>query len=365
MRFEQAPASVLVVVTRRIGDVLLATPLVRSLRRAWPQARIDALVFSGTQGILRHNPDLTSVLDIAPRPRTAEHLAFVRGLWRRYDLALSLAPGDRPTLYAWAAGRRRCGLLEDASGQRWKQHLLHEWAAFDNEGTHTVRMHLALAGLLGIEPMPEVVVAWNAEDEDRVRALAGAAGEDLVVLHPRPNFNYKMWPQAHWVALGSELVARGLQPLLTGGPAPEERAYVAEIAQALGAPTVAGELSLTQTACLIARARLFVGPDTAVTHMAAALGVPTVALFGPSDPVKWGPWPRDFRGPGNPWVRRGSQTSGNVTLLQGPGACVPCRLEGCERHTASFSDCLRDLPVETVVAASARALAGSPPQCRR
>jgi len=85
--------------------------------------------------------------------------------------------------------------------------------------------------------------------------------------------------------------------------------------------------------------------------MAAALGVPTVALYGPTDPVKWGPWPRGHRGGGNPWRRLGSQGVANVRLIQGSPTCVPCGLEGCERHIGSFSDCLQELPVEKVIAA--------------
>src|SRR5690606_11591546 len=107
------PKSVLVIVTRRIGDVLLATPLVRSLKQAWPDAAIDALVFDGTEEILAANPDVRRVHAVPERPGLRRHLALLAPLVRRYDLALSLVPGDRPTLYAFIAGRRRAGLLID------------------------------------------------------------------------------------------------------------------------------------------------------------------------------------------------------------------------------------------------------------
>jgi heptosyltransferase-3 len=125
----------------------------------------------------------------------------------------------------------------------------------------------------------------------------------------------------------------------------------------VGTINLAGRMSFAQTACAIAGARLYVGPDTVTTHMAAALGVPTVALFGPSNPVKWGPWPYRFDGASSPWRRVGTQTMGNVELVQGVGACVPCMREGCDQHVASFSDCLRQLPLSTVITAVERALA--------
>ena len=106
---------ILVVALRRLGDVLLTTPLIRSLKRAWPDAAIDVLVFAGTEGILAGNPDIASVITMAERPAAGESLALMRRLWRRYDLALSTQSGDRPTLFAWGSGRRSVGFV-DAQG---------------------------------------------------------------------------------------------------------------------------------------------------------------------------------------------------------------------------------------------------------
>ena len=105
-----APGSVLVVATQRIGDVLLATPLIRSVKRAWPHAAVDALVFEGTEGAIAANPDLRRVLAIPLRPGRLAHLRFIWRLLRRYDIALSVLAGMRPTLYAFVAGRWRAGL---------------------------------------------------------------------------------------------------------------------------------------------------------------------------------------------------------------------------------------------------------------
>ena len=350
-----APSSILVVVTRRIGDVLLATPLIRSLQRAWPQARIDALVFAGTEGVLAANPDIRRVITIAERPNPWQHLALLARIARRYDIALSLVPGDRPTWYAAIAGRWRAGLVVDEPKHRWKKWLLDGWVAFDNLNVHTVLMHLELAALLDVPPCHEVVAAWHAADESHVSARLAALGSQrpFAVLHLYPKFNYKMWRDEAWRDCARWLAARGLAIVLTGSSDAIERAYVERLAAAMpGAINLAGQLTLAQAACLLARAQLYVGPDTALTHLAAALGIPTIALYGPTDPVKWGPWPRHHTGPANPWRRAGSQALGNVRLIQGVQACAPCLKEGCDRHVASFSDCLLELPASRVIAAA-------------
>ncbi len=345
------PRTVLIVITRRIGDVLLSVPLIQSLRRAWPGTAIDALVFEGTEGVLAAHPAVRRVLTVAQRPAPGAHLALLARVLRRYDLALSLVPGDRPTLYAFLAGRRRAGLLADRSKERWKQRLLHRWVAFDNLNTHTLRMHLALAGVLGVQPVSDLDIAWSAADERQVEAvLDGVARGPLAVLHPYPKFRYKMWPRQRWIELGRWLAGQDYRIVLTGSPERAELDYVSAIAEALPRECIcaAGRLSLGASACMVSRAHIYVGPDTALTHIAAALGVPTLALFGPSNPVKWGPWPKGHSPHTNPWRRCGTQRVGNVLLLQPSAACVPCLLEGCDRHVESMSDCLAELPFASV-----------------
>ena len=350
----KAPRTILVVVTRRIGDVLLATPLIRSLKRAWPDAGVDALVFDGTQDAIAANPDVRRVLTIAQRPGLLRHAGLALAMLRRYDIALSLVPGDRPTLYAFLAGRWRAGLLVPTEKERWKRRFLDRWIPFDDHDTHTVLMHLALAEALGIAPERQVAVTWSVEDARQVASLIGIErAMSIAVLHPYPKFNYKMWHAGGWSEIARWLAGRGYRVVLSGGPDPAERAYVGELARAMpeGVQDLSGRLTLGGTGCLLARAALYVGPDTATTHMAAALGVPTVALYGPTDPVKWGPWPGGYAADVNPWRRLGDQASGNVRLVQGDAPCVPCRNEGCDRHVGSYSDCLQQLPAARVIAA--------------
>ncbi len=351
----------LIVCTRRIGDVLLATPLVQSLKQAWPNLTVDMLVFEGTDGIVSGWSSLGQVRTIAERAPVLAQFRLVRSLWRRYDVAFSVLAGDRPTFYAWAAGRYRIGTLLPDKKSQWKRALLHDWVPFDNLHTHTVAMNLRLLDPLGVKAVPTPVVAWTAEHEAAVRRACPAIDAEgrYVVLHVSPKFAYKTWTLSGWVALGQWLTSQGLTVVVTGGPSPEEQAQVEAVMTRLppGALRPVVHLTLPSLGYLLSRAVLFVGTDTAVSHMAAAVGTPTVALFGPSNPVKWGPWPKGCPASSrSPWKTHGSQRQGNVLLVQGEGDCVPCLHEGCERHLLSLSECLQTLPADRVIQAAAEML---------
>jgi heptosyltransferase-3 len=339
--------------TRRLGDVLLVTPLIRSIKQAWPRTDTDVLVIEGTEGFLLSNPDVSQLITVPQKPGWWHHLRLVGKLLCSYDLAVSALPSDRAVLYACLASRVRIAPLDPSKARRWKHCLLSAWVPFDNMATHTVRMNLQLAELLGITPVGEVVVRWTADDESSLQQKLSGNWFSLpfAVLHVFPKFPYKMWHASGWSALAQWLADQGIRVVLTGSTAPDEMAYVEDVCRKLPASALnlSGQLSLAENAYLVSRARLYVGPDTALTHMAAALGVPTVALYGPSNPVKWSPWPKNFAPDANPFGMRGTQRVGNVMLVQGEGLCIPCFEEGCERHVGSFSDCLQQLRPQLVI----------------
>jgi len=353
--------SVLVVCPRRIGDVLFTTPVVRSLKNAYPGAAIDMLVFEGTEGIVSANPDVRKVLTISPRPGLKEHLSLYRKIWRRYDLGVSVQASDRSTLYAWASAKVSVGILVNEPNAWWKRQLLTGWVPLDNLMTHTVSMNLRLLNLLGVTPLATPVIGWRKSDEEMVNSNFASTGDQIgyVVLHVSPKFSYKQWTVSGWVELAQRLADRGLKIVVTAGDSETDQAYVSTLLSNFPSDCInlAGKLSLPMLGYLLSRAALYVGTDTAVTHMAAALGTPTVAMFGPSNPIKWGPWPKEWSASEqSPWQFKGSQRQGNVILIQGEGDCVPCLHEGCDRHINSLSDCLQHLQAHRVVAAAEQLL---------
>jgi heptosyltransferase-3 len=341
-------ARVLVVALRRLGDVLLTTPLIRSLKRAYPDCTIEALVFAGTEGILSGNPDLAGVMTVPERPSLRDSLSLLLRLARRYDLAVSTQSGDRPTFLAWLAGRQRAGLLEADRSSASIKRLALQFCYRTDRREHRVRDLLRVADLLGIPSCPQIVCPQGA-----VRAGLLPA-QPYAVLHAAPKFAYKRWTGAGWRALAAALRARGLAVVAIG--ADTDRPYLDAIWRDADVVRYDSALAWPEVSALIRAARVYVGPDTAVTHLAAATGTQTVALYGPTDPRVWGPWPAGGLDP--PWAAAGTiERRGNVWLVQNPLPCLPCQLEGCNRRLDSHSRCLDELRAAQVIAAVDQALA--------
>jgi lipopolysaccharide heptosyltransferase III len=346
------PARILVITLRRLGDVLLTTPLIRTLRRGYPRARIDVLAFRGGDGILVGNPDVDDVITMREKPTVRETAALIGRLWRRYDLVVSTQSGDRPTFYALIAGRYRVGLVPPAgmTGARWKRRAYHVAIAPEPD-THRIAHFQQLTDALGLPFMPDLVCPQGA-------AAGPVPRPPYAVLHANPAYRYKRWTDAGWRGLARALAAEcGLTVVVTGGPDAAERAYLDELWAPVEPAVVRldGRLDWPQLAALLSGAAVYVGVDTSMSHLAAATGCPTIALYGPTSPRLIGPWP--VGGLNQPWEPSGTvQRRGNVQVVQNPLPCLPCEKLGCARHLDSYAQCLDELSVGQVLTAVDRAL---------
>ncbi len=343
----------LLIATREIGDVLLVTPLVRSLKSAYPRSDIDVLVFRGKGGMLQGNPDVSRLIEVTESPGWGEFFSLLRRLCRRYRLAVTVQSGDRPMLYAWCAASRRYGIVASMRRQEaWKRWMLDGWTLLDNLRTHTVVQNLRLAELLGIERDFAVVPPFDPASADKLAALLGFdfTTEPYVVLHPYPRWRYKHWRDKAWLRTAEFINRSRLRVVLTGGPSAHEISGCQRLANSLSFPVadLAGRLSLADLSVLYEHAKAYVGPDTATTHLAAACGTPVLAIYGPSNPMKWAPWPKAVAlspSETSPFKNRAPvQKIGNVWVLQPGDPCVPCYQEGCDRHRGSEAQCLEHYP---------------------
>ncbi len=348
---------ILVVCTRRIGDVLLSLPAIKNLRIAYPDSVIDLLLFSGTEGIPSQISYIDNIITVTERPTFAEHCKLFLNIIFKYQLSISFLPGDRPVIYCWVAARIRLGSLIMTRKHAWKRKLLSEWVPHDDLNTHTVIMNLKVVELLGIKTNVNVDIELFSKKKITQNIIKFPQKSPYAVFHISPKFNYKQWRIRGWQELAKLFNEElGIQVVLVGGHGVAEKQYGLDLMQSMPPDTVnlVGQVSLTKLSEGLLGTAIYVGTDTAVTHLAAMLGVPTLALYGPSNVKKWGPWPKNYKADSSetPWNLVGSKRIQNVYLLQGIKDCVPCMLEGCERHPRSNSVCLRDMSSQRVFEAA-------------
>jgi len=328
----------LVVKLRHHGDVLLASPVFAVLRAHSPHLEIDALVYDDTREMLALHPAIATVHTVgrgwrsaAPHMRLSHEIRLLRTLRaRRYDLLVTLTEHPRGAWLARALGPRWSVAPEQPHrGRLWRKSFTHLYRLPRGGRRHAVEVNLDALRRIGIYPAADG------------RALVlGLAEQGFVHLHPASRWRFKCWPADRTAALIDRLAAAGERVVLTAAPSEPELELVRAIRAACRADTVdlSGQLTLKQLAALTGRAKLFVGVDSAPMHIAAAMGTPVVALFGPSGELEWGPWGVASR-----------------VIVSEAHACRPCGNDGC--GGGKVSECLTTLPVDRVFAAARELLA--------
>jgi heptosyltransferase-3 len=349
-------ARILFVVPAQLGDVLLCTPAIHAARLRWPQARIEVLGFAGTLDLLEGNPDVNGLVEIRASAESNLKTKLLEALriWRRYDLALVARTGDRAHVAGWLAAPKRSVMLPGDGSGGWKRRAAQH-AEVEAAGIPIVLGNLAL-----LSPWVEAPTTLSLQAPPPLplpASVEAALRHPCVVVHVPSMWRYKQWPVEYFRSVVEGLLADGVQVVLTGSASANDQALIAPIRDAGTEPDlidVAGCLQLRQLRALLERADAYLGPDTSVTHLAAAVGLPVVAVFGPSRPDHFGPWPREHA-PAQPWQQRAQrQQVGEIVVLQGPDRpdrphCVPCNGMGCERRSDSCSLCLERLAPERVL----------------
>ena len=336
----------LIIKLRHHGDVLVSSPVFSVLKAHAPQAEIDALVYADTAEMVTLHPAIAQVHTIDRKwkqlgvmGQLKAELALYNALKARgYDLIIHLTEHWRG---AWLCRllkpRWAVGPAVKGRPKRWKQSFTH-LQTMHNAQRHMAETNLDSLRRLGIRPGPDerrlTLVPGAAAESVVARHLAGFGlrGKDFIHVHPASRWFFKCWPVERMAALVDRLQADGNTVILTAAPSQEEQAMLADIQIRLKRPvfSLSGQLSLKELAALTKVARLFIGVDSAPMHIAAAVGTPVVALFGPSGDKQWGPWGGASR-----------------VLVSGVHACRPCGEDGC--GGGKISECLQIISVDRVV----------------
>jgi heptosyltransferase I len=317
-----------------IGDVVHTLPALAALHRAGWQA--GWIVEPAARALLAGHPLLTGVFD-AP-PARAFGLAAVRTTIRdlraaRFDAALDFQGLWKSALWTRASGAARTLGFDRASRREpssaW---LVREHASPPASAGHVIDKNLALLGSLGIEavgarefPLPSL----DAEIARVGEALGRAGLSAFAILNPGGGWAGKLWPPESFGALARGLAALGLASLVSYGPG-EESLADRVVAASGDAARKAFPTTLLEYVALARRAHLVIAADTGPLHLACAVGTPVVALFGPTDPARNGPFAAD-----------------DLVVRRVP-PCAPCYRRECVRHQGVMAQ----IPVGDVLEAA-------------
>jgi heptosyltransferase-3 len=338
-------ARALVTKLRHHGDVLLASPVVSALKAHAPRMEIDALVYDETAPMLEGHPALAQLHTVGRQWRSLgawnqlqnEKSLFRTLRGRRYDLLVHLTDHARGAWLSRLLGvRYSVAPVVAGRGRWWRTSFTHQYPVVANR--HRVEVDLDALRRIGVQPSPQerkVHFLPGAGPEERIAALG--LPREFIHVHPASRWTFKCWPAERNAQLLDRLAGEGHAVVITA--APDETPFVAEILEKAASKPInlAGQLSLKELGALTAQARLFIGVDSMPMHLAAAMGTPTVALFGPSRENEWGPWNVEQR------------------VVTTTHSCRPCGIDGC--GGGKVSDCLTRLPVDAVHAAARELLA--------
>lgn len=342
------PERVLVIKLSALGDSILLIPTLRALKARYPRARVTVVCTPINEVVFRNTPYIDRLI-------VAKVGALARapwGLWRlfkdepSFDVALDFDQWTRLSpLIGYASGARwMAGFKTPGQGR----HYLYDVPVAHTRARHEIDCFLDILAVLdpakafpAADRSLEFMVSGSdhASAQD-VLARAGVAGAPFVVFHPETpaHGRQRQWPPASFVEVGKAIIDRypGMKVVISGTRQDMEQNGV--IAQQIGAGAlVLPPVPFMTFAAVLSRARAMVCGNTGVMHLACALGIPLVALHGPTDPRKWGP------------------SSPNAVCISSSLPCSPCLYLGFE-YGCTENRCMRSILPVPVIAALAELL---------
>jgi heptosyltransferase II len=320
-----AVKTVLVVRFGALGDIVLTSGAIATLARAWPDARILFVTKARFADVMRYNPHIHEM--VARRDDES--------IWDLRDRVADMKPDAALDLHGKIASRIICSTAKVRRRwhkRPWTQSLAVRLRLARHRAKATVaqRYHAAVESLVG-EKLPRAPMRLYVGESERAAvarlAVRGGAtpGVPLVGMAPGASWETKRWPAERFAELAARVLAGGAQVALTGSPA--ERAILDEVKQRVpGVLTFANDLPMPLLSAFIERCDAFVANDSGPMHIARAVGVPTLALFGSTDPALF-----EFTG----------HAALSVDL-----PCAPCSLYGLERCPKGHFRCMLDLDVD-------------------
>ena len=332
------PQKILVTFLMHLGDLLLTTPFIEVLRRAYPQAQIDYLVDKKLAGVVQENKQLSRVLEIDKKGQDQGVLALYRYAQKlsqeNYDLVINLHPNERTSfLTANIRAKRKVGAC----------HFLFRWG-YDqvlklDRSLHAATMYLQVLQELQISDdlsnqglqMPVSAAALASSGEFYQQAGLTSA-DKLIGLNIGSAVPTKRWASERFAQVADDLIRQGYRVVFFGGSMDTQLVQEAVAQMQEQAIVATGKFSLQELAAAMQRCSLIITNDSGPMHVAISQGVPIVAMYGPSSPKLYGPYTE------------------RALIVTAQPPCLDCA--GGMKHQCSKMDCMRNLTVPQVLQAA-------------
>ena len=332
---------VLLVRLRSIGDTVLATPSLFALKRFLPNATVDILVEDWVAPLLKNHPHVHKVVVLErggfmTRARVARELRATN-----YDVVYNLHGGTTATFLTRATGaRHRVGFDNYQYAQLHNHQAPSPLSLWGQQKAHSVEQQLALVGWTGVPvtDRPRTQLGISPEASDTIKQLlaeAGLNGRKIALIHPAAAFATKQWATENFARVAELLSERGFASVAIA--ASNEKPLLEKLRSEAAVNIVTFNLSLPEVTALSAQSQLFVGNDSGIAHIAAAVGTPAVVIFGSSNIAHWRPW-----------------NSAPAEVVFEEVSCQPCHGYFCEKFDQP--ECILRVPVTRVAAAIDRIL---------
>lgn len=303
------PNSLLVVRLGAMGDVIHTLAPVCSLRVAFPQMNIGWIIedrwsellcagdtpLSGPRSPQRPVVDFVHIVDtkrwrksLLSRQTKREATQALREVRdRHYEIAADFQGGVKSAIFTRMS--KANAIFGFAHPREWPARFFYQ-NRVEASGAHVIEQYHSLAEAVSGKPLPRSAIIFPRDEraEASIAKKISGVSENLVIINPGAGWGAKQWPAERYAEVARALSLSGLFPLINFGP--NEHALAYEVQTASGGAAQPISCSISELIALTRRARLFIGGDTGPLHLAAALQVPVVAIFGPTDPARNGPF---------------------------------------------------------------------------